>query len=1425
MSTMPTVSRVAKLLSIVVLAASLLGVSHAQVDSASDVGRAQLNYGYDNIDLSNLYVGLTIPVFSKPGSPALPFSYYLTGYPNVAPGLWGQTETNLGLTGVFFGGLEWSTAIQICGSPAVATYSYSGFEFVDASGAVNSFGSPLSGGTATLSCENDHQSFRTANGSLYLTVAIDTSYHMTYTVTNSQGTILVNAARGGGYFAKGWQPSTNLGLNSVIFDQSGNMEITNSCGTNENCTSGTTYPAFTPTVGGTTTDGQLTWLNLGPPSTTIRDTAGNTSSVAVTNLIASTMFTGGGSLGTGTSRDYTKSQVWTYTDAMGLTALTETTPAQIASGNPYVALSNIQQTMAYKNAAGTTENVYMKEAYMGQTPPTSGCDQTLNGPAIIGVNSTLDANGVIHGSSFATPNVYSFYPTAVDFPDGSVFGFQYETAAGGKTATSAVTTVTVTGDVAQLQLSSLSATTASPVTKFVTTVVPNPPNIGPGSGIFSSTTVITIKGTNPWKVGNIAQFAWMSSANINFDGFQFTVSAVTSTTVQFTSITSASPGTYTTTESQGYIVAPIGTLGFSGFSGASFLNNTTPLQASWGPIPYRITQTTTTTNQATYNYATAGGVGFAGNSIVGSYTPLTPPVPSVGEVIVVTGTNNSGGNLNGSVTVTSVGNNLYGPYFTVAGTYTAASSSNVGLGVMSTQTGVTFVTFPFEHATYSGSETAAVLTNNAAITGRMSQINLPAGGYIQYAYSGGNNNSGINCPDASYATLTRTTNDGTTTFTHQPAGGALQTSYRGGTFPISTVYEGTPLVSSLVINDIADAADGTSYYSPFGLVAALNHLTITGSSGAYTAVVTYEGQTANLTTSDSPPLGNQYCLVIVNPVSGPWTAVTQTDLCENFAADSTSGNTITNADFTSGTGTFDGAITGYLFRGPVADPYWTGTPLIFYPAIGPAPSQTQVVDAAGNEAMYTFSGVREVDQKIFTGTPTNVIVNSNFQLGALTDWTSDILGSLAVTGSVSCVGSCPSGSVAYTDQGGNEDTWGTGSSTMNATNGTLGISLGVTNTSTCCSGGYPLPPGTTTQTATITGISITAGSGGSTIIAQVSGSLPSNYTVGRSVVVTLPAPQNILNGTFTITAINTTSSPQTFSWVESTTYNCNQVVETIDQSFGQAVANTDGIFIGTDVYFYITPSGSGTTFPAGYVVNVAGTQETWIGGPYPILGAGPYNFLIFVPGEAVTWSTQPDRGTGTFSPCTLLSSGTSSVTVTNTSAPNIASVQVTEVNGTYTLLVTTTGPPSGVRIGTTQFTFSGMTSATWLNGLTLTATTWDGQNVFGFAVPSGAPEPYGPTAETTAFANCTQTSLPTVYTSDWVYVTNLNMSTVPSGSAITGVEFNDKYIAYDATNATTLTAQLVNNGVRVGTARPVLSRLQLTLAISVAMQTCGALQA
>jgi RHS repeat-associated protein len=74
---------------------------------------------------------------------------------------------------------------------------------------------------------------------------------------------------------------------------------------------------------------------------------------------------------------------------------------------------------------------------------------------------------------------------------------------------------------------------------------------------------------------------------------------------------------------------------------------------------------------------------------------------------------------------------------------------------------VTSISFPDSTMSFGWEKSRL---NSSDYTGRLASITLPTGGKISYAYSGGTN--GINCLDGTPATITRTTPDGTWTYTH-----------------------------------------------------------------------------------------------------------------------------------------------------------------------------------------------------------------------------------------------------------------------------------------------------------------------------------------------------------------------------------------------------------------------------------------------------------------------------------------------------------------------------------------------------------------------------------------------------------------------------------------------------------------------------------
>lgn len=701
------------------LAALLLfcSLSHAQVDNASDVGHAgrQLDT-YDTVDLSNLYMGLQIPILSKQGSKTLPFSYSIVGFPNVEPGVWGQTSANVSIPYPLFGGIGYYVNAVLCpsGSNQIYTAQYSSFSYVDAVGAYSTFPTLVSS-SGTLGCAGSSATYRTANGALTLTISVNSTFGMTYTLIDSNGVAIIPNGTGGGFIKTGWVASTNVGLNAFLYDNNGNAQLTTACA-NFNCTTGTSPPTFNATVGGTTTDGSLTWTNEGRPAGSVKDIFGNAQSVTVTNLTGTTQ-AGGGSFAEA-SRDYTKTQVWTYKDAMNMTPLTVTRPALTDSkGNM---LPTVQTSYAYTDNTGAAQNVYLNESFIPETK-LSGFS-ALTGPAILGVNSTIDGSGTIHGNSLGNPTAYSFFPTSLVYPDGDRIGFQYESLPGNPAGSTTVPTVAINNYVATMNLTSAAALgVGSPITKLVAS-----------GGVANGQIVATISGTNPWTVGMTGQIAYMYSANAVWDGVTFTVTKKTSTTVTFTanycSFFITCPSTLTVNENQGMLVSNWNNLALSGFTSATFLNGTSPSNVQIGGLPFTVTLVKATSTSANFYYNnTRNG---------GQFSPY--PLPTV----VMSNMLNNQFNVTG--TVSNFGQDANGPFFTLTGSFTTGTYPEQGVGLPSTQTGTNFIMYYINHANYGPTSDVGTITNAgapASTSGRLSQLTLPSGGTISYTYSGGINNS------------------------------------------------------------------------------------------------------------------------------------------------------------------------------------------------------------------------------------------------------------------------------------------------------------------------------------------------------------------------------------------------------------------------------------------------------------------------------------------------------------------------------------------------------------------------------------------------------------------------------------------------------------------------------------------------------------
>jgi YD repeat-containing protein len=1641
----------ARLLSIIVLAgASLLGTTHAQVDNPSDVGRANVQLGtYDSIDLSDLYMGLQVPVFSKPGSSHLPFQYSIVGFPNVMPGAWGQSAANLSIPYPLFGGVGYTSGVSECpdgGSNYVYTTSYSNYYYVDSRGEYHTFTglafSPITavsvsnyvitvtvpnhlaagdqveitgsaepwlnnhilfvsstglsstqfeaqdngqanysnpsdtGNVLNLSsdaCAGSVMTYRTADGSYTLSVAITSSFAMIYTLTTATGTQLITNGLGGGFAASGWAASTNYGLSAMLYDTAGNLQITTACN-DFNCTSGTTAPTFNTTVGGTTVDGNLTWTNKGLPAGKLTDAENNTSSVAVTNLTGATQ-TGSGA-DANASRNYQQSQVWTYTDAMGLNALTVTNPALLNSSKAL--LPTAQVAMTYKDIAGATENVYLNEASEPEVPINVPCLSLLQGPTLLGVNSTITGSGGIQGS-FANPTPYPFFPTSLLYPDGGTVGFQYEQDPGAPTGSTTVTGVTVSTSSDAPSMATVNVTSASalgignPITQLVAS-----------GGSVNGQVTVTITGSNHWTIGEAGSIAFMSSANMVWDNLQFVVASKTSTTLTFVTNYCARfpvscPSTLTALETQGEVVSTYGTTTFSGLTHATFLNNTTlPTTYTLGARPFNVYDVEVVAG-VPYFYYTATGSGYEAG-----YTP-SGWAPSSNESVVLSSMVN--GAFDGTFTINGFGYciqsstcmnnlNLYaGFYFTVDGTFTIGSYLEQGVGLASTQLGTNYIDFPITNANYgptSDSGTATDAGSASTTTGRLSQITMPEGGTIQYAYSGGTNNSGINCQDGSYNTITRTTSDGATTFHHIPSP-MTTTPPAGAAGQEFAIYNWAGLYAYGTLDGVAGPS-GAQYVLTPAIQGTITAVTVTGTASGYTVTVMFTGGLPSLLPTN--------WVYIDAPSSTVYSEIP-------IQIASATSNTITSTVGLWASGTYSGSTTGLITTGTYYDPtqtvYMNGTlpgnggnfPSYTWASTTSSSSQnalTQVTDPAGNQTQYQFAGLRQVDVKTFQGTPTTSLLNSGFETGTLADWSSVIVGVLPVSGSTNCQGGC-----TMTDVGSKTaltDPWG-----FSAATGAMSSIIGVSGVAGCCQA----------RTTNEYSVNMLAEiSSGTTYTGYSMDPLPSQFTVGSSVSFTNYAGQNGW-GPFTITAVCPTCAPPTFTFTASAGpggLSCS-----VTQSVSLTGSELSNYPNNNELYFFF--SGNTTSIPAGNIF-VKGTKEAASNGQalfsndtagtteiaiyiqgqaysnfddtsdtgtisWPISCSGPnswdgqvatvsptgatlttqsngFNYVTNTPGNETytlysgtaglpsgftagstvelepssSWTTninkspfsvgdwvtisaanptaspsyiqvqlpyatncslgttnsitetsasgstffidnQPpsswsvgsyilingtqessinsglydistlytnypntppsgyygfanssysyaersDTGTSQLVPC-LSAGSTVYGPAQSPSSNNISSVQLVQVNGAWAVVVTFSTAFSNILIGPygTQFTFSGLTNATWLNGKVLTSTTWNGSTVLAFAPPSGAPEPYGPTSDTGSVTY--QEGSPTsVSTSDNLYITGLNISSIPSGSPITGVAVTLNGM-YTIEASTTVQAQLVHNGALVG---------------------------
>ena len=145
--------------------------------------------------------------------------------------------------------------------------------------------------------------------------------------------------------------------------------------------------------------------------------------------------------------------------------------------------------------------------------------------------------------------------------------------------------------------------------------------------------------------------------------------------------------------------------------------------------------------------------------------------------------------------------------------------------------------------------------NSTHVTGRLKSVTLPTGGTISYVYSGGSNNTGINCSDGSIMGLSRTTPDGTTTYARsaEPTGTAF-TSTTTINWPSNITGISDQTIMTFEVQYFSHAYQGSPVmYSPTEFYE-LTRKEYAGSSGGQTLVRTtltcYETASCSSQTGD-----------------------------------------------------------------------------------------------------------------------------------------------------------------------------------------------------------------------------------------------------------------------------------------------------------------------------------------------------------------------------------------------------------------------------------------------------------------------------------------------------------------------------------------------------------------------------------------------
>jgi RHS repeat-associated protein len=160
----------------------------------------------------------------------------------------------------------------------------------------------------------------------------------------------------------------------------------------------------------------------------------------------------------------------------------------------------------------------------------------------------------------------------------------------------------------------------------------------------------------------------------------------------------------------------------------------------------------------------------------------------------------------------------------------------LAFGCSSDQTAVS--SFPFTTSvTFPDNSTVGLSweknqMNATYYTGRLASLSLPSGGTINYAYSGGTH--GINCSDGTPATMTRTTPDGTWTYTHVS--------------PVSGVDLTTTVVDPKGNNSVYTFAD---HVSNLEIEKQIYNGSVTPSNLVQTVVTCYNTANSNPTTCNA----------------------------------------------------------------------------------------------------------------------------------------------------------------------------------------------------------------------------------------------------------------------------------------------------------------------------------------------------------------------------------------------------------------------------------------------------------------------------------------------------------------------------------------------------------------------------------------------